>query len=75
MQKQLDCKVKVYRTFQLKKCKDSLVLLHKSFHLKILHIWSSGVCLLVGCLMSQLHASVSQGQICTDNFMCCHTEI
>ena len=28
----------------------------------------------VGCLMSQQHASVSQGWICSDNFMCCHTE-
>ena len=33
------------------------------------------VCLLVGCLSSQQHASVSQGRICTDNFTCCHTEI
>ena len=33
------------------------------------------VCLLVGCLTSQQHASVSQGRICSDNFMCCHTEI
>ena len=31
--------------------------------------------LFVGCLMSQEHASVSQGRICTDNFACCHTEI
>ena len=29
----------------------------------------------VGCLTSQQHASVSQGRICSDNFMCCHTEI
>ena len=33
------------------------------------------VCLLVACLMFQQHASVSQGQICSDNFTCCHTEI
>ena len=33
------------------------------------------VCLLVGCLMSQKQASVSQGRICSDNFTCCHTEI
>ena len=33
------------------------------------------VCLLVGCLTSQQHASVSQGWICSDNFTCCHTEI
>ena len=34
------------------------------------------VCLLlVGCLTSQQHASVSQGRICTDRFTCCHTEI
>ena len=33
------------------------------------------VCLLVACLTSQQHASVSQGRICTDNFTCCHTEI
>ena len=32
------------------------------------------VCLLVGCLTSQQHATVSQGRICTDNFTCCHTE-
>ena len=31
--------------------------------------------LLVGCLTSQQHASVSQGRICTDNFTCCHTEM
>ena len=33
------------------------------------------VCLLLGCLTSQQHASVSQGRICSDNFKCCHTEI
>ena len=33
------------------------------------------VCLLVGCLMSQQHASVSQEQICSDKFTSCHTEI
>ena len=33
------------------------------------------VCLLVGCLTSQQHASVSQGRICSDKFTCCHTEI
>ena len=33
------------------------------------------VCLFVGCLTSQQHASVSLGRICTDNFTCCHTEI
>ena len=31
--------------------------------------------LFVGCLTSQQHASVSQGQICSDKFTCCHTEI
>ena len=35
----------------------------------------NNVCLFVGCLSSQQHASVSQGRICTDNFTCCHTEI
>ena len=33
------------------------------------------VCLFVGCLTSQQHASVFQGRICSDNFTCCHTEI
>ena len=33
------------------------------------------VCLFVGCLTSQQHASVSQGRICSDNFTCSHTEI
>ena len=32
------------------------------------------VCLLVGCLTSQQHVSVSQRRICSDNFTCCHTE-
>ena len=32
------------------------------------------VCLLVGCLTSQQHASISQGQICSDSFTCCHIE-
>ena len=31
--------------------------------------------LFVGCLTSQQHASVSQGQICSDSCMCCHSEI
>ena len=31
-------------------------------------------CLLVGCLTSQQHASVSQGRIYLDTFTCCHTE-
>ena len=35
----------------------------------------TGFVCFVGCLMSQLHASVSQGRICSDNFTCCHTEI
>ena len=34
-----------------------------------------GKLLFVGCLTFQQHASVSQGQICSDNFTCCHTEI
>ena len=36
---------------------------------------SQGVCLLVGCLTAQQHASVSQARICSDNFTCCHTEV
>ena len=32
------------------------------------------VCLLLGCLTSQQHASAPQ-RICSDEFMCCHTEI
>ena len=31
--------------------------------------------LLVSCLTSQQHASVSQRRICSDKFTCCHTEI
>ena len=31
--------------------------------------------LFVSCLTCQQQASVSQGQICSDNFTCCHTEI
>ena len=42
---------------------------------KGVHASLSAVCLLVTCLTSQQRASVSQGRICTDNFMCCHTEI
>ena len=39
------------------------------------HTKTQFVCLFVGCLTSQQHASVSQGRICTDNFTCCHIEI
>ena len=38
-------------------------------------VWFEVICLFVGCLTSQQHASVSQGRICSDNFTCCHTEI
>ena len=31
--------------------------------------------LFVGCLISQQHASVSQGWICSDNCTCSHTEV
>ena len=31
--------------------------------------------LVIGCLTSQQHASVSQGRICSDNLTCYHTEI
>ena len=45
----------------------------------VLHVCCEGqwgiVCLFVGYLASQQHANVSQGQICIDNCMCCHTEI
>ena len=33
------------------------------------------VVVVVGCLTSQQHASVSQARICSDNCTCCHTEI
>ena len=33
------------------------------------------VCWLVGCIASQQNACVSQGQICSDSFTCCHCEI
>ena len=42
---------------------------------KDFHLADDYVCLLVGCLTSQQHASVSQGRICSDNCTCCHTEI
>ena len=32
-------------------------------------------CLLVRCLTSRQHVSVSQGRICEDSCTCCHTEI
>ena len=32
------------------------------------------ICLLVGCLTSQQHASLSQGRICSDNATCWQTE-
>ena len=35
---------------------------------------TDGVCLFVGCLTSQQHASISPGRICSDNFTCCHAE-
>ena len=33
-----------------------------------------GCWLFVGCLMSQQHARVSQGPICSDKFTCCYTK-
>ena len=36
---------------------------------------SAKLMLFVGCLMSQQHASVPRGRICSDKFTCCHTEI
>ena len=56
---------------QEKKVDGSLI----AFGVKTVYFQSGWVCLLVGCLTSQQQASVSQGQICSDNFTCCHTEI
>ena len=40
----------------------------------LLVLSSSGlVCWLLACLTSLQQASVSQGQICSDNFTCCHS--
>ena len=47
----------------------------KGFVCVFLVLYVQRVCLLVGCLTSQQHASVSQGRICSDNCTCCHTEI
>ena len=33
------------------------------------------VAVVVACLTSQQHASVSQGRICSDKLTCCHTEM
>ena len=41
---------------------------------QIMDHWAT-VCLFVGFLTSQQHASVSQGRIYSDNCTCCHTEI
>ena len=40
-------------------------------------VWAGvfGFVLFFGYLTSQQHASVSQGWICSDRFMCCHTKI
>ena len=37
--------------------------------------WEGGGALIAGCLLSQQHASVSKGRICSDKSTCCHTEI
>ena len=41
----------------------------------LIHVNIHKICMLVGCLMAQQHASLFQGQICSDKFTCCHTEI
>ena len=58
----------------------SIIILQYQYHynyysISIIIIITVSVCLLVGCLTSQQHVSVSQGWICSDNFTCCHTEI
>ena len=51
----------------------SLTALH--FQLACPPVSRSSVRLVVGCLTSHQHASVSQGRICTDIFTCFHNEI
>ena len=48
---------------------------HGHYPLHCLAFYVTVSLLLVGCLTSQQHASVSQGRICSDKFTCCHTEI
>ena len=47
------------------------------FVLSFASVGLEGKKMLVGCLTSQQHASVSdsQGLICLDNCICCHTEL
>ena len=59
------------------KVRDSVVVCvhwatHRNWQTKLL---DTRMLLLVGCLTSHPHASVSQGRICSDKFTCCHTEI
>ena len=41
----------------------------------VFDLFVKGLLLLVGCLASEQHASVSQERICSDNLTSCHTEI
>ena len=44
--------------------------------IQVVLVTDSGiVCLLVCCITSHQHASVSQGRICSDSCTCCHTEV
>ena len=47
---------------------------HKTNMLISRNNMSEAVCFFVGCLTSKQYASVPLGQICSDNFTCCHTE-
>ena len=55
--------------------KKSACTTHNQYHTEIHRICNAIQCLFVGCLTCQQHPSVSQGRICSDNFMCCYTEI
>ena len=67
----------MFKSCIMSKCKQPLILFNNISQTGFSTVNIDEWCfvLFVGCLTSQQHASVSQGRICTDNFMCCHTEI
>ena len=67
--------VSVHSIISVKTCQTVELKLLRHFIQSMLISWRSVCLLLVGCLTSQQHASVSQGRICTDSFTCCHTEM
>ena len=80
--KVVNCTDIIYRSFvsrgpyhPARRCLEGVAIVLKQLHTLPVHVYIGLVVVVVGCLTSQQHASLSQGRISSDNCTCYHSEV